>query len=113
MAMFRDPKEIKMSKILTAVAVSVIAVSAFAGDAPKGDGGKADDGKRQEMFAKMKQIKVDGMQGRLNILQTALGCVNAATNHDQMKPCEEKEHQAMEALNQQQKNKWESMKPQK
>jgi hypothetical protein len=97
-----------MSKILTAVAVSVIAVSAFAGDAPKGD-----DGKRQEMFAKMKQIKVEGMQGRISILQTALSCVNAATSHDQMKPCEEKEHQAMEALNQQQKAKWDAMKPQK
>lgn len=57
-----------MSKILTALTVSLIAVSAFAGDAPKGDVGKADEAKRQEMFSKMKQIKVDGMQGRINIL---------------------------------------------
>lgn len=72
-----------------------------------------DDAKHQEMFSKMKQIKVDGIQGRISILQNALSCVNAATNHDQMKPCEQQERQAMESLEQQQKAKWEAIKPQK
>ncbi len=72
-----------------------------------------DDAKQHEMFAKMKQIKVDGMQGRISILQNALSCVNAATNHDQMKPCEEQERKAMESLQQQQKAQWEAAKPQK
>jgi len=72
-----------------------------------------DDAKQQEMFTKMKQIKVDGIQGRISILQNALNCVNAATSHDQMKPCEEQERKAMESLQQQQKAKWEAAKPQK
>lgn len=72
-----------------------------------------DDAKQHEMFAKMKQIKVDGMQGRISILQNALSCVNAATSHDQMKPCEEQERKAMESLQQQQKAQWEAAKPQK
>ena len=72
-----------------------------------------DEAKQQEMFGKMKQIKVDGLQGRISILQNALSCVNAATSHDQMKPCEEQERKAMESLQQQQKAKWEAAKPQR
>jgi hypothetical protein len=72
-----------------------------------------DDAKRQEMFSKMKQIKVEGIQGRITIMQNALDCVNAATSHDQMKPCEEQERKEMESLQQQQKAKWEAAKPQK
>ena len=72
-----------------------------------------DEAKHQEMFPKMKQIRVEGIQGRISILQTALSCVNAATSHEQMKPCEQQERQAMESLNQQQKAKWEALKPQK
>lgn len=72
-----------------------------------------DDAKQKEMFTKMKQIKVDGIQGRISILQNALSCVNAATNHDQMKPCEEQERKATESLQQQQKAQWEAAKPQK
>ena len=72
-----------------------------------------DDAKQHEMFTKMKQIKVDGIQGRISILQNALNCVNAATSHDQMKPCEEQERKAVESLQQQQKAQWEAAKPQK
>jgi len=72
-----------------------------------------DDAKHQEMFLKMKQIKVDGIQGRISILQNALSCVNSATSHEQMKPCEQQEHQAMESLNLKQKAEWEALKPQK
>jgi hypothetical protein len=97
-----------MSKILTALIASMLALSAFAADAPK-----PDDAKKQEMFTKMKQMRVDGIQGRISLLQTAATCVNAATNHDQMKACSEKEHQAMEAFHKEQKAKRESLKPQK
>ena len=72
-----------------------------------------DAAKQQEMFAKMKQIKLDGIQGRIAIMQNVLSCVNAASSHDQMKPCEEQERKAMESLQQQQKAKWEAAKPQK
>ena len=72
-----------------------------------------DDAKQQERFAKMKQIKVDGMRDRISILQNALSCANAATSHDQMKSCDEQEHKAMESFQQQQKARWEAAKPQK
>jgi hypothetical protein len=70
-----------------------------------------DDAKHQENFSKMKQVAVDGIQGRITILQTALSCVNAATNHEQMKACREQEHKAMEAHKEKQEAERESMKP--
>lgn len=70
-----------------------------------------DDAKHQEMFSKMKQARVDGIQGRIAILQAALSCVNAATSHEQMKPCEQQEHQAMEAHKQKQEAAREAMRP--
>lgn len=91
------------------IRIVAILVLAFASSAVYAMG---DDAKQHEMFAKMKQIKVDGMQGRISILQNALSCVNAATSHDQMKPCEEQERKAMESLQQQQKAQWEAAKPQ-
>jgi len=66
---------------------------------------------RQEMFSKMKQIRVEGMQARITILQTALSCVNAANSHEQMRPCEEQAHQAMQSLEQQQRAKMEALRP--
>lgn len=70
-----------------------------------------DDAKRQEMFSKMKPVIVEGIQGRIAILQTALSCVNAATNHEQMKSCREQEHKAMEAHKEKQEAEREGMKP--
>lgn len=70
-----------------------------------------DDAKHQEMFSKMKQVTVDGIQGRITILQTALSCVNAATNHEQMKSCREQEHKAMEAHKEKQEAEREAMRP--
>jgi Spy/CpxP family protein refolding chaperone len=78
---------------------------------PQQQGGPGAQGEqqRQEMFSKMKQIRVEGMQGRISILQTALSCVNAATSHEQMRPCEEQAHQAMQSLEQQQRAKMEAL----
>ena len=77
---------------------------------PAGPGGTAGQ-QNPEIFSKIKQLRLDGMQGRISILQTALSCVNAATNHEQMKACEQQEHQAMEAHMQQQKAKMEALRP--
>ena len=71
----------------------------------------ADDARHQEMFAKMKQVQIEGMQGRIAIMQTALSCVNAATNHQQMKTCHQQEQQALEAHKQKHQAMMESMKP--
>lgn len=73
--------------------------------------GKGDDAKRQEMFTKMKQMHIEGIQSRISVLQTAQSCVNAATNHDQMKACHEQEKKSMEALRDKQKAAMESMRP--
>jgi hypothetical protein len=51
----------------------------------------------------MKQIKIDGIQDRSFILQTAFSCVNDATKFEQLRACEQQEHQAMEFLVKQQK----------
>ncbi|MBY0576548.1 MAG: hypothetical protein K2P67_08155 [Gallionellaceae bacterium] len=101
-----------MNKSLFALLVLVLASSAAyaAGDNVKQQG-SGDEAKHQEMFSKMKQARVDGIQGRIAILQTALSCVNAATNHEQMKSCAQQEHQAMEALKQKQEAAREAMRP--
>lgn len=70
-----------------------------------------DDAKRQEMFSKIKPVIVEGIQGRITILQTALSCANAATNHEQMKSCREQEHKAMKAHKQKQEAEREAMRP--
>lgn len=101
-----------MNKHLFALLALALASSAAyaAGDDAKqqGSGG---DAKRQEMFSKMKQVTVDGIQGRITILQTALSCVNAATSHEQIKSCRQQEQRAMEAHKQKQEAEREAMRP--
>jgi len=96
-----------MNKLLAGLIVGFFAVSvnAIAADTPP----KVDGGKQQEIFTKMKQMHVDGIQSRIDVLQTALSCVNAATGHDQMKQCNEQEHKATEAFHDKQKVAMESM----
>ncbi|MGR8935008.1 MAG: hypothetical protein ACU837_11560 [Gammaproteobacteria bacterium] len=65
-----------------------------------------------EKFAKVKQIRVEGIQNKLAILQKALNCVNNASDSKQMKSCEDTEKQALQALTQQQKAKREALKQQ-
>lgn len=45
------------------------------------------DSKRQEMFLKMKQARVNAINERVAMMQTVLGCTNAATSLEQMKAC--------------------------
>jgi hypothetical protein len=99
-----------------AVLALALASSAVLAAPPNGPGGQQQGGpggqggqQRQEKFSEMKQIRVEGMQARIAILQTALGCVNAATSHEQMKPCEQQAHQSMEALEQQQRAKMQAL----
>lgn len=74
----------------------------------------ANDGpNKEEMFAKMKEVRIAGIQGKLSIMEDALSCVKSATNNDQMKACNDKERQAMETQQQQMKAKWEALKPPK
>lgn len=95
--------------ILLATSLSGTSITAMSADSVQQ--GKGDDAKRQEMFTKMKQMHLEGIQGRIAVLQTAQTCVNAATNHDQMKACHEQEKKSMEALRDKQKSAMESMRP--
>lgn len=98
-----------MKKYLLALIVLAFSSSAVLAE---GEGkGQMDPAKRQEMFTKMKQMKSEGLQARISIMQTALSCVNAATDHDQIKACSQKEHQAMKALHDQHKSKMHEMHP--
>jgi hypothetical protein len=72
---------------------------------------RPDNGRRGEMFARMKQARADALQDRIAMLQTALRCVNGAADHEQMRACEQQEHQAMESKRQQQKAQMEAMRP--
>ena len=102
-----------MTRRILAVLALALASSAVPAVANADNPGGQQQGGQQhpEMFSKMKQIRIEGMQARISILQTALSCVNAATSHEQMKPCEEQAHQAMQSLEQQQRAKMEALRP--
>jgi trehalose-6-phosphatase len=70
-----------------------------------------DDAKHEEMFAKIKKVQVDGLQGRITILQAAMNCITAATNHEQMKSCHQQEHQAMKTHKQKMESMMDAVKP--
>lgn len=98
-------------RLIALLALSLASLAAHAADNANGSPGGQGGPQPQEMFSKMKQIRVDGIQGRILILQTALGCVNAATSREQMRPCGQQERQAMESLQQQQRAKMEALRP--
>ena len=85
------------------VAMLCATTCAFAGE----EGG---DAKRQEHFNKMKQVKLEGMQGRISVMQSAVSCVQSAQNPDGMRACEERERSAMEQHQRHMKDRWESLK---
>jgi len=70
-----------------------------------------DEAKKQEVFGKMKEVKLAGIRGRVEILQQAASCVQGAQNNDAARACDERERQANEDLMRRQKDRWESLKP--
>jgi len=69
------------------------------------------EAKKQEQFAKMKDIKVQGMRERIALMQDGLSCVQSAQNQDAMRSCEQRERSAMEQHQQRMKERWEQSKP--
>lgn len=59
---------------------------------------------------KHKEIKLQGIDGRISILQQERACVQAADNKGGVRACESASHQAMEQIMEKQKASWESMK---
>lgn len=70
----------------------------------------ADGGNDPQRLAKLKEVKLQGLEGRLNVLQQEKSCVQAATTMDALHSCEQVSHQSMEQLMEKQKASWESLK---
>ena len=70
----------------------------------------ADGGNDPQRLANAKEIKQQGLDGRLRILQQEKSCVQAATSMDALRSCEGTSRQAMRQLEEKQKANWESLK---
>lgn len=89
---------------LTAILFAIGAIVAFPASA------LAEEDSDQQRTEKHKEMKLQGIEGRISILQQEQSCVQAATNRDAFRSCEQTSHQAMDQLMQKQKEGWESMK---
>lgn len=94
-----------MKHLISALAVLCLMPAAYAME--KGENWEA---KKQEQFSKMKELKLQGLKEKISILQDATSCMQSAQNHDAMKPCEERERNAMNEHQQRMKERWESLK---
>lgn len=86
-----------------ALLISIPAVYAL----EKGENWEA---KKQEQFAKLKELKIQAFREKISILQDASSCVQSAQNHEALKPCDERESNAMKDHQQRMKERWESLK---
>lgn len=69
-----------------------------------------DGGNDPQRLAKLKEIKQQGLDGRLSVLQQEKSCVQAAATMEVLHSCEQTSRQAMEQLQEKQKASWESLK---
>lgn len=93
-----------MLKQNIAIAAALVACLSGASGAAlaenKSEGGKP-PGPTPEMFQKMKAKMLENHQKRVQILQSAESCIQAATAPDQLKSCHEQERKSEEQLRQQ------------
>jgi hypothetical protein len=90
--------------------VSMVFLAAAAAAYANEQGGKS-DAKRLEYFAKMKDVKLQGMRERISLMQESASCVQSAQSPDAMRTCEERERSGMEQHSRRMKDRWESLKP--
>jgi hypothetical protein len=69
------------------------------------------EAKKQEYFAKMKDVELQGMRERIALLQDSAACLQGAQNYEAAKSCKERERAAMEQHQKRMKERWESNKP--
>jgi hypothetical protein len=82
--------------LLATLSLSAIA---FPGDGyGRGEFRSRVEGIRAEMFGEFKAIESYSHHERIRILQEAEVCIQAATNRDQYRACEEREQQAREQV---------------
>lgn len=70
----------------------------------------ADGANDAQQLATLKQIKQQGLEARLNMLQQERACVQAAPTMEALHSCEQMSRQMMERMQEQQKASWESLK---
>lgn len=93
-------KKVSLKITLAAIcALAALPVSVY------GDGGS-----NLQRLAKLKEIKQQGLDGRLSVLQQEKSCVHAATTIDALHSCEQASNLAMEQVMEKQKAIWESLK---
>jgi len=63
-----------------------------------------------QRLASLKQVKQQGLEGRLNILQQERACVMAAASMEALHACDEMSRQMMDRMQEQQKASWENLK---
>jgi hypothetical protein len=66
----------------------------------------AEGGNDPQRLAKLKEVKQQGLEGRLNVLQQEKACVRAAMSMDALHSCEQASHKSMEQLIERQKASW-------
>jgi hypothetical protein len=70
----------------------------------------AEQGSDAERAAKVKEIRLQGIDARMGAMQQEKSCIQAATTRDAMKACEKAARQVMKDLEKQQRASWESLK---
>lgn len=70
----------------------------------------ADGATDAQRLAILKQLRQQGLEARLNVLQQERACVYAAASLDALHACDQMSRQMMERMQDQQKASWESFK---
>jgi hypothetical protein len=89
-------KPIKL--VLLSLALAGVSAHAVEGDPDREMFRSRIDGVRSELFAEFKAIESYSHHERIRILQEADRCIQAATNRDQYRACEQREKQAREEV---------------
>ena len=65
-------------------------------------------GRHEQVFNQFKQFHIEGIQSRISIEQSLLGCVQGAQKREELMQCHKTAKTAMESLKQSQKQKFQS-----
>ncbi len=96
--------------LLSAVLLTVsLSANAFTGDQRREEFRSRADGVRTEMFAEFKSIESYSHKERIRILQEADACIQAASDRNQYKACEQREKADRERVQEQVKARHQSM----
>jgi hypothetical protein len=70
----------------------------------------AEGANEMQRLSGLKQIKQQGLEARLNVLQQERACVMAAVTMEALNACDQMSRQMMEKMQEQQKASWENFK---